>query len=188
MTALDYILDGLEAELALERELGVRTVEIDRALLAPMADGGRPAPGAARQGSSGRAPAPSGAKPTPPGAKRPFSFAFLHDGPLSPGGVEMMGKIVAAMGKTPETAPVACAGERPSAKVYVVLGTRALKKWFPTLRGAPGQWLKGPGGEPVLATYSPEDILRFGAVTPELTKLKRAMWTSLKGVMQRVGT
>ena len=37
MTALDYILDGLEAELALERELGVRSVEIDRALLAPLA-------------------------------------------------------------------------------------------------------------------------------------------------------
>ena len=33
MTALDYILDGLEAALELERELGVRSVEIDRNLL-----------------------------------------------------------------------------------------------------------------------------------------------------------
>ena len=30
---VDYILDGLEAALELERELGVRTVEIDRELL-----------------------------------------------------------------------------------------------------------------------------------------------------------
>ena len=29
MTVLDYILDGLEAELALERELGVRSVELE---------------------------------------------------------------------------------------------------------------------------------------------------------------
>ena len=34
MTALDYILDGLESELALERELGVRVVECDRSLVA----------------------------------------------------------------------------------------------------------------------------------------------------------
>ena len=34
MTALEYLLDGLEAELELERELGVRVVELDRTLLA----------------------------------------------------------------------------------------------------------------------------------------------------------
>ena len=34
MDVLAFILDGLEAALELERELGVRTVEIDRGLLA----------------------------------------------------------------------------------------------------------------------------------------------------------
>ena len=33
MSAVDYILDGLAAELELERELGVRAIEIDRSLL-----------------------------------------------------------------------------------------------------------------------------------------------------------
>ena len=33
VTAIDYVLDGLEAELMLERELGVRAVECDRDLL-----------------------------------------------------------------------------------------------------------------------------------------------------------
>ena len=33
MTPVEYILDGLEAELALERELGVRVIECDRSLL-----------------------------------------------------------------------------------------------------------------------------------------------------------
>ena len=34
MDVVEYILEGLEAALELERELGVRTVECDRAVLA----------------------------------------------------------------------------------------------------------------------------------------------------------
>ena len=99
----------------------------------------------------------------------------------------MMAKIVTAMHKTPESAPIVFNGERPPAKIYVVLGSEALKKWYPGMHGSPGQWLRGREGEDVLVTYSPEYILRFGTVTPALMKLKREMWTSLKGVMQRIG-
>ena len=115
-----------------------------------------------------------------------LSFAFLHDRPLSPNGIEMMAKIVTAMHETPESAPIVFNGERPPAKMYVVLGSEAMKKWYPGMRGAPGQWLRGRNGEDVLLTYSPEYLLRFGAATPALMKLKREMWTSLKGVMQRL--
>ena len=99
----------------------------------------------------------------------------------------MMAKIVTAMHKTPESAPIVFNGERPPAKIYVVLGSEAMKKWYPGMRGAPGQWLRGRDGEDVLVTYSPEHILRFGAVTPAVKKIKSDMWTSLKGVMQRIG-
>ena len=85
----------------------------------------------------------------------------------------MMAKIVTAMHKTPESAPIVFNGERPP--------------WYPGMHGSPGQWLRGREGEDVLVTYSPEHILRFGTVTPALMKLKREMWTSLKGVMQRIG-
>jgi uracil-DNA glycosylase len=97
----------------------------------------------------------------------------------------MMAKIVTAMKKTPDTAPIVFVGERPSARVYVVLGGIAMKKWFPELRCSPGQWAKGARGEEVLVTYSPEYILRLGPETPAVKKLKLAMWTSLKGVMQK---
>ena len=80
----------------------------------------------------------------------------------------MMAKIVTAMHETPDTAPIVFTGERPAAKIYVVLGSKAMKKWY-------------------LVTYSPEYILRFGAVTPAVKKIKSDMWTSLKGVMQRIG-
>ena len=200
MTALEYLLDGLEAELELERELGVRVVELDRALLAPMAGSSRVGVESNRVdlGSNrvalGSKPPLTDAKPPLTDAKStlnnsngPCSFAFLHDRPLSPNGIEMMAKIVTAMHETPETAPIVFTGERPPAKMYVVLGSEAMKKWYPGMRGAPGQWLRGRDGEDVLLTYSPEYILRFGTVTPAVKKIKSDMWTSLKGVMQRIG-
>ena len=198
MTALEYLLDGLEAELELERELGVRVVELDRALLAtPQVPSPVRAPSASSSNSHSHSSSSSNSSsrsnsnsPTPPlphSSTPSLSFAFLHDRPLSPGGIEMMAKIVTAMHETPETAPIVFTGERPPAKMYVVLGSEAMKKWYPGMRGAPGQWLRGRNGEDVLLTYSPEYLLRFGAATPALMKLKREMWTSLKGVMQRIG-
>ena len=202
MTALEYLLDGLEAELELERELGVRVVELDRTLLAspphfstpPFSHSPTSSPSNSNSHSTSSSPSTS---PTPPLPHSPtpslphsptpsLSFAFLHDRPLSPNGIEMMAKIVTAMHETPESAPIVFNGERPPAKMYVVLGSEAMKKWYPGMRGAPGQWLRGRNGEDVLLTYSPEYLLRFGAATPALMKLKREMWTSLKGVMQRV--
>ena len=200
MTALEYLLDGLEAELELERELGVRAVELDRALLAtPQLPSPVRAPSASSSNSHSHSSSSSNSSsrsnsnsnsPTPPlphSSTPSLSFAFLHDRPLSPNGIEMMAKIVTAMHQTPESAPIVFTGEKPQAKIYVVLGYEAMKKWYPGMRGSPGQWLRGRNGEDVLVTYSPEYILRFGAVTSELTKLKRNMWTSLKGVMQRIG-
>ena len=198
MTALEYLIDGLEAELELERELGVRVVELDRALLAspphsstpplPHSPTSSPSNSHSHSSSSSNSSSRSNS-PTPPlphSSTPSLSFAFLHDRPLSPSGIEMMAKIVTAMHETPESAPIVFNGERPPAKLYVVLGSEAMKKWYPGMRGAPGQWLRGRDGEDVLLTYSPEYLLRFGAATPALMKLKREMWTSLKGVMQRL--
>jgi len=194
MTAVDLILEGLEAELALERELGVRSVEFDRALLAAPAKVSQHMPVAERQASPGFAasqPAPRPAASSPNQTIKQsnnqtiLNFVFLHDRALSPKGVEMMAKIVTAMGKSAETAPVVIVPPLPRAKVYVVLGGLALRKYFPGLRGEPGQWLKTDTGADVLVTYSPEYILRFGTVTPAVLKMKKDMWTSLKAVVQR---
>ena len=138
---MEYVLDGLEAELELERELGVRAVEIDRALLSPP-------PAAAPTGRAGvpppaadiRQPATDGerhaANREPPAARHEpptdsIDFVFLHDRPLSPGGIEMMAKIVNAMGRTADTAPVIVAPPLPPARAYIVLGALALRKYFP---------------------------------------------------------
>lgn len=189
MTAVDYILDGLEAALELERELGTRVIEIDRSLLntAP-----RPAV------VPPPAPVSASSRPTPVAPPRPArvttaesatrDFVFLHEKALSAGGVEMMAKIITAMGKTPESAPIVFTGGLPTARYYVVLGREALRKWFPGKSAAPGQWLSDGEGRTLLVTYSPEYILRFGAVTPAVKKIKTDMWTSLKTVMQRTAT
>ena len=198
---MEYVLDGLEAELELERELGVRAVEIDRALLSPppaAATTGRAGvpPPAAAAGRAGVPPPAADIRqpatvPEPqPANHAPLStsidFVFLHDRPLSPGGIEMMAKIVTAMKKTPESAPIVFNGERPAAKAYVLLGSGALRKWLPGVKGAPGEWVKDQAGNGYLVTYSPEFILRMGPPTPAVKEIKMKMWTSLKGVMQRV--
>ena len=221
MAILDYILDGLEAALELERELGVRTVEIDRSLLvsgeavsSPRASGeavssplqarggslssplqGRGDP-SIRSGADTASPLPAASpRPVPPVANRTLeqpsnqavsSLVFLHDRPLSPKGVEMMAKIVTALGLTAEKAPIVVEPPMPKAKVVVVLGGRALKRYFPELKGEPGMWIKLPEGREILITYSPEYILRFATVTPAVEKIKKDMWRSLKAVKQRV--
>jgi hypothetical protein len=188
VTALEYILDGLEAELALERELGVRVIECDRGLLA------KPAAGAAN--GTDRTSGTSGTSATSATGEvaraigegvggQILDFAFIHDRPLAPAESEMMGKIVAALGKTPETAPVVVAPPMPRAKAYVVLGGLALRKWFPGVNAAPGQWVSTALSPNVLVTYSPAYILRFGTVTPKVMQLKKDMWLSIKSVLRR---
>ncbi len=221
MTVLDHILNGFEAELELERELGVRTVEIDRALLAGGLESNRVGIGSDRVGVgsdkvnreprfsrnnrttlktlSDSNPTLTDAKPTLKDPKsalsdpyRPgqYDFIFLHEKQLSPGGAEMISKAVAAMKKTPETAPVVFDGTLPAAKIYIVLGREALKKWFPGVHAAPGQWRKGRMGEDILVSYSPDFILRFSRPgvpdSKSTVDMKRELWTSLKGVMQRI--
>lgn len=199
MTALDYILNGLEAELQLERELGVRFVECDRSVLEPVA-AAEPGPAEESAGPaaktsasaapvSGKAAAPaaagSGAEAAPRGTGRRFDFVFLHERPLSPRGAEMISKITAALKTTAELAPVVNSAPLPDAGIYVVLGSLALRKWFPEIKAAPGMWVKTRGGSDVLVTYSPEYILRFSTVTPAVEQIKKDMWASLKAVAQR---
>ena len=190
MTVLDYILDGLEAELELERELGVRTVECDRSLFVtappPVTRETRPSAVTETKPASCDRGQPTNRPIDQSNNRTILDFVFLHHEPLSAKGVEMMAKIITAMGKTAETAPVIVEPPLPPAKVYVILGGLALRKYFPGLRGEPGQWRETEGGVPVLVTYSPEFILRFGTVTPAVQKMKKDMWTSLKAVQQRV--
>lgn len=188
MTALEHILEGLEAELALERELGVRLVECDRSLLASGADA--PAPAAPPRQEVRPSPASLAPQPARPPVRTSgggiLDFVFLHDRPLTSAGNDMMEKIAAALGRTLETAPVVCEGPAPQAKAYIVLGGLALKKWLPGVNASPGQWVSTQLSPNVLVTYSPAYILRFSTVTPAVQKIKKEMWASLKSVLQRV--
>ena len=187
MTAIDYILDGLEAELELERELGVRVIACDRTLLCEEEQVLR----APAKPSSSPPPSPDPPQAAPVGQgdetrKVNPHFVFLHHAALSPKAVEMMAKIIGAMGETVESAPILFTGPLPKARVLVVLGGFALAKWFPSRKGAPGQWFRLDDGREVLVTYSPEYFLRFATITPAVQKMKRDMWLSLKALMQRI--
>jgi hypothetical protein len=190
--AVEYILDGLEAELALERELGVRAVEFDRALLAS-----RAAPGIKPAARVERVPADRNVRVVVPADRRQpptaktsdsFDFVFLHDKPFSPGAAEIIAKITGALGKTADNAPAVFAPPAPAAKAYVILGFAALRKWAPGAKAEPGQWTRLADGSDALVTYSPEWFLRFGAVTPVLKAKKKQMWDDLKALQRRIMT
>lgn len=189
MNALDYILDGLEAELSLERELGVRVIEIDRELLkannVPL-----PMPVVTEVPSQKEElPVQREVKSAEIRDNGKYDFVFLHEKPLSEKGFEMMRKIIGAMGKTMDTAPIITEmSEIPRAKVFIVLGSGAMRKFLPGQRGAPGMWLKTPKGADAFISNSPEQILRFGAATLAVKKIKEDMWRGLKGVMQRINS
>ena len=195
---MDAIVDGIEAALELERELGVRVFECDRSLLSPPEiprtlnqPVPAPVPRTAQTLPSRETAQPS--EPAPVAASGGgFDFVFLHDRKLSAAGEEMMRKIIAAMlaamKKDGHDAPILIDLPLPPAKVYVVLGSFALKKFFPALRGAPGQWLKSGSGADVLVSNSPEYILRFGVETEAVKKIKQDMWRSLKTVVQRLAS
>lgn len=192
MDAIDYILDGLEAALELERELGVRSVECERSLLSsvvpPPPTSAAPAVPPPRPPAAPAVPRPAmSTAPHPGGAPAAASgLVFLHHRPLPPKGAEMMEKIVRAMGLSSGAAQVLVEPPVPTAKVVVVLGARALEKFYPGIKGEPGDWVKRPGGGEALVTYSPEYILRFAEVTPAVDRIKRAMWQSLKAARQRL--
>ena len=201
MNALDYILDGLEAALELERELGVRVVECDRSLLTPasrlpsnvsrLSGEGLETRDVRRETRVGletrdERPAANNRTIEQSNGRTIPDLAFLHDRPLSPAGIEMMAKIIGAMKRTAENSPIVVEPPMPRAKVLVVLGGRALKKYFPEQKAEPGQWFRTPGGRDVLVTYSPEYILRFKTVTPAVKKIKMDMWTAIKSVLRKI--
>lgn len=190
MTALEYILDGLEAALALERELGVRSFELEEGLAH--------VPGAVRAaGTFEPETAPvvaASVSVSADGSARAarstaaVQMAFLHDRALDGAGAEMIAKITAALGFTPKEAPVVWNGALPDAKIYVVLGARALRQWLPTQHGSPGMWVEAGNKRPALVTYSPNYFLRFKEVTPAVKKIKAEMWQSLKAAAARLRT
>ena len=100
----------------------------------------------------------------------------------------MMEKITSALKLEPSSAPVVDATPMPKAKVYIILGSFALRKWFPGRNLSPGQHFRTDSGAEVFVTYSPNYILRYKVVTPALVKIKQSMWTTIKQAARAAAT
>lgn len=199
MDILDQILENLE----LERDLGTRTVEIDRALLVPPSAAPAtpppptpavavPPPQPARQVS---APAPSMPPTPPPPAPAPparpaapqcgTDIAFFTGRPLSAKGLEAMEKIFGAIRKIKPGVSISLDEER-KARVCVLLGSDALKKRVPTARPMRGAWV-AVDGIPAMITFSPDYIFsHFQDGSPNMNKAKTEMWNDIKLAVARL--
>ena len=157
------ILEGLERALELERELGVKVVEIDRSLLV------FPPPDAAPAAAVAAAEAPAVAAAQVQSARSAFSSAHApRESPQPTSGgpssdlvvvaaspAEMQGiagelllKMLGAIGRDLGSAPVEVAGpdlaQRVMArnpKVVVMLGREACRALLPSQRVGKGEWI-----------------------------------------------
>lgn len=206
---IDQILEGIEAELSLMRELGVRLVPFDRELLREEVQNVREVPEVreVRKVLPKKEEPPSlntqhsnfNTKSPPPEPSRlaalnsikrgAYDFVFLHDKPLSEKGTETFEKIRAAMNLTQETAPLLTEYEAktfPRAKLYIVMGPAALSKFMPGVRLSYFSFGKSAGGKDIHFTYSPEYFLRLDPKDKAVLLLKHKMWTALKNAMSRI--
>ena len=198
METFDDILGAFEKALELERELGTRTVECDRALLvplrpaAPLPAAPPPAPKAETRIPSPpppQFPAPPSQSPSP---HSPSDFAFIAAQLPQGAAAEMLHGMVAAMGYAMDQVKVVKASDaaaaRPAARVYIVLGgSDAFRVFAPGQRAALGLWTT-VADVPTIVTYSPARILSyFGNDAAGLAKAKRQIWSDLKSALARIG-
>ena len=199
MDIFDQILENLE----LERDLGTRTVEIDRALLVspppervmPVSPS-KPAPTPVTVQEpparvSPLAPEVSAAATsaaTPPRADAAVpqcDVAFFTGRPLSPEGQVAMDKTFAAMRRLRPDITV-CLTEERKAKVMVLLGSDALQKRLPTARPVRGAWVSVLG-TPAIMTFSPDYIFsHFQEGSSNMNKAKLEMWNDIKLAIARL--
>ena len=203
METFDDILGAFEEALELERELGTRTVECDRALLVPL----RPAPPAAPvpPPPAPQPPPPAPVAPPPPAPPPPApaaqkaeapsprtDFAFIVAQMPQDAAAEMLRGMVAAMGYAMDQVKVVAAADaaaaRPAARVYIVLGgSDAFRAFAPGQRAALGLWTT-VADVPTIVTYSPARILSFfGGDAAKLDQAKRQIWRDLKSALARIG-
>lgn len=200
LETFDGLLDAFEEALELERELGTRTVDCDRALLMPLRPAPPPAPrppsNDQRPTSNVQRPLSNDQRPTSnvqsPPSNDLTDFAFIVARAPQGAAAAMLEKMVAAMGYAMDRVAVVeaekAAAERPRARVYVVLGgSDAFRVFAPGQRAAPGLWTEVEG-VPTIVTYSPARILSyFGGDAAGLTKAKRQIWSDLKSALARIG-
>ena len=193
---LDAVLDGLADELELERELGVRAVEIDREALEisnnRIIENDRIIESKERPDVMAAGPSvasiadPAGSRSADHSTIRSFDdsiipqVAFVHDRPLSPKAVAMMAKTIVALGHADGSAPVVVTRPIPKARRYVFLGSRALQAYLPGMRVEENARFRTPKGVDALLVKSPEEIVRFATETPAVRQAKVAMWSALK--------
>lgn len=211
MDIYDQILECLE----LERELGTRTVEIDRALLVPPKKEvplqvAATAEAVNRTASEPRQEAAARVETTPAsvaaveakgaaksssqnaqgavdsgGAECLCDIAFFTGRTLSDRGNEAMRKTFAAMQKIRPGISVRL-NEQCKAKVVILLGSDAMLKRMPTARPVRGAWVT-LDGTPAIMTYSPDFIFsHFQEGSPNMNKAKHSMWSDIQSAIARL--
>lgn len=202
MDIFDQILENLE----LERDLGTRTVEIDRALLVPIhvaeqkpivklesetadTESSVSQKRNCNVSASLVTPLQSAESDVVENAKKHSAatcdIVFYTGRDLSQAGKDAMDKIFAAIAKIKPGVTIAL-NEDCNAKVCVLLGADAHKKYNPTERPIRGKWSM-VRGIPAITTFSPDYIFsHFEAGSPFEKNAKLEMWNEIKSAVAKI--
>lgn len=175
------VLTAFAQALELERELGMRTVEIDRALLR-----NEPPP---RQEPSPTAPVEvkrEEPKPSPKAAPVVLDdFAFVVEEAPKDEVLATYEKMMAAMGYEGKIKICRAGKDEVAARVAIFFGSNALK--MSGVHGALGAWIKWQGRD-AIATHSVKRVLKyFGDKPQEVLKFKREIWNHLQMALLHLG-
>ena len=209
MAGMSEILAALAEALELEKELGTRTVDFDRALLRTAAP--TPVPDVAISATPRSAPShqsiPASApeavpvpvqRPAAPADSTPFKFlTFVVSDAAEWTGKsgELFDKMLAAIKLTRDAVSLEVASQElldqflsasSKPKAVVVFGSSAMRTMFGkgVRRGTWNQL----SGIPAIVTVSPAYISRFASGSPDGLKAERTeVWHCLKSVVARIG-
>ena len=211
MAGIADILASLAEALELENELGVRTVEFDRALLRP-ASAPSPSAPSAPVPSVPVAPAVAAAASAAPSAQRRTGDTPSAAVPASAPGRQLMfvaaaaaewegaagalfDKMLAAMKLTRADVMLEVSSPDflqrlaslvPQPKCMVVFGSVTMRALFGNKGARRGVWT-ALGGVPAVVTVSPDHIVRFTPGSQDGCRADRLeVWNCLKSVMARL--
>ena len=138
------------------------------------------------------APAPSAKHQAPSTSSLSVpNFVFIVTGTWSDAAKGWLERVIAAMDCPRETIQVVDAAVAamtpPLARVYIVLGSDACKRFAPNVRPVLSAWIE-INGVPTVVTYNLALIQKlFGADEAKLKKAKTVIWNDVKAALAKRG-
>ena len=109
---------------------------------------------------------------------------FLHHRKMSGEALEIWNKIRTKLNVPEEKLPLIVDQPVPKARLYIVLGSATLKKFFPGRKASPGDTISLEGGARALISWTPEYFALYGSKSETMQQHKVKMWHGIAAAVR----